>query len=88
MALDPNLKIISPWKDPSFDLRDRESAVDYANKKAFPSIRARRRSTAAIAISGTSATRAADLESPANEPKDDLWMISVPVTKRPTSRST
>ena len=26
MALDPTLKIIAPWKDPKFELRDRESA--------------------------------------------------------------
>ena len=36
MALDPKLKIISPWKDPNFGLRDRESAIDYANKKGVP----------------------------------------------------
>jgi len=35
-ALDPNLMIISPWKDPKFELRDRESAVDYAQKKKIP----------------------------------------------------
>src|SRR5947207_9181362 len=33
MALAPDLKIISPWKDPRFELRDRESAVEYAQKK-------------------------------------------------------
>src|SRR2546425_7089438 len=32
MALAPELKIISPWKDRSFELRDRESAVEYAAK--------------------------------------------------------
>src|SRR3974390_2832738 len=31
MALNPSLKIIAPWKDPGFELRDRESAIDYAN---------------------------------------------------------
>lgn len=36
MALGPDLKIIAPWKDPSFELRDRESAVDYATKKGIP----------------------------------------------------
>ena len=36
MALDPKLKIVSPWKDPSFELRDRESAVDYAQKHNIP----------------------------------------------------
>ncbi len=36
MALAPDLKIIAPWKDPSFELRDRESAVEYAQKKGIP----------------------------------------------------
>jgi argininosuccinate synthase len=36
MALAPQLKIIAPWKDPTFELRDRESAVDYAQKKGIP----------------------------------------------------
>jgi argininosuccinate synthase len=36
MALDPKLKIIAPWKDASFELRDRESAVEYAQKHNVP----------------------------------------------------
>jgi len=36
MALAPELKIIAPWKDPTFELRDRESAIDYALKKGVP----------------------------------------------------
>ena len=36
MALAPDLKIIAPWKDTQFQLRDRESAVEYAEKKGIP----------------------------------------------------
>ena len=36
MALGPDLKIIAPWKDPKFELRDRESAIEYAEKKGIP----------------------------------------------------
>jgi argininosuccinate synthase len=36
MALDPKLKIIAPWKDTKFELRDRETAVDYAQKHGIP----------------------------------------------------
>ena len=36
MALAPNLQIIAPWKDPSFELRDRESAIEYAEKHNVP----------------------------------------------------
>src|ERR1700753_2498796 len=32
MALAPDLKIIAPWKDTTFELRDRESAIEYAQK--------------------------------------------------------
>jgi argininosuccinate synthase len=83
MALAPQLKIIAPWKDPAFGLRDRESAIDYANKKGIPvdqskkKIYSRDRNLWHISHEG------ADLESPANEPKDDLWVITVPVSKAP-----
>ncbi len=83
MSLAPELKIIAPWKDPSFELRDRESAIDYANKKGVPveqskkKIYSRDRNLWHISHEG------ADLESPANEPKDDLWLISVPVSQAP-----
>jgi argininosuccinate synthase len=36
MALAPDLKIIAPWKDPTFELRDRESAIEYAEKHNVP----------------------------------------------------
>ncbi len=83
MALDPNLKIIAPWKDPTFELRDRESAIDYAHQKGVPveqskkKIYSRDRNLWHISHEG------ADLESPANEPQDDLWVMSVPVSKAP-----
>ena len=83
MSLDPALQIIAPWKDPTFGLRDRESAIDYANKMGVPvdqskkKIYSRDRNLWHISHEG------ADLESPANEPKDDLWVMSVPVSKAP-----
>ena len=83
MALDPSLKIISPWKDPKFTLTSREAAVDYAKKHKIPvgqtkkKIYSRDRNLWHISHEG------ADLEDPANEPKDDLFVISTPVSKTP-----
>ncbi|MDD4890245.1 MAG: argininosuccinate synthase [Phycisphaerae bacterium] len=83
MALDPSLAIIAPWKDPAFKLRSREAAVDYAVAKGIPvpttkkKIYSRDRNLWHISHEG------ADLEDPANEPKDDLWVLSVPVSKAP-----
>ncbi len=83
MALDPKLKIIAPWKDPKFELTSREAAVDYADKHGIPidqskkKIYSRDRNIWHISHEG------ADLEDPANEPKDELWVMSVPVSKSP-----
>ena len=83
MALDPKLKIIAPWKDPNFTLTSREAAVDYAKKRKIPidqskkKIYSRDRNLWHISHEG------ADLEDPANEPKDDLFVISRPVSKTP-----
>ncbi len=83
MALAPELKIISPWKDPAFELTSREAALEYAKARGIPvaqsgkKIYSRDRNLWHISHEG------ADLEDPANEPKDELWVISVPVSKAP-----
>ncbi len=83
MALDPSLKIIAPWKDPNFKLTSREAAVDYARKRHIPieqskkKIYSRDRNLWHISHEG------ADLEDPANEPKDNLFVISNPVSGTP-----
>jgi argininosuccinate synthase len=83
MALDPTLRIVAPWKDPEFGLTDRETAIDYAKSRGVPieqtkeKIYSRDRNLWHISHEG------ADLEDPANEPKDDLWVMSVPVSRAP-----
>jgi argininosuccinate synthase len=83
MALDPSLKIIAPWKDPNFKLTSREAAVDYAKLHKIPieqskkKIYSRDRNIWHISHEG------ADLEDPANEPKDEMWVMSKPISKTP-----
>jgi argininosuccinate synthase len=83
MSLAPGLKIISPWKDPDFELTSREAALEYAKARGIPiqqtakKIYSRDRNLWHISHEG------ADLENPANEPRDDLWVMSVPVSKAP-----
>jgi argininosuccinate synthase len=36
MAMDPNIQIIAPWKDPKWNISSREEAIDYAKKKNIP----------------------------------------------------
>jgi argininosuccinate synthase len=83
MALDPSLKIVAPWKDPKFTLTSREAAVDYAKKHKIPieqtkkKIYSRDRNLWHISHEG------AELEDPANEPKDDVYVISRPLSETP-----
>lgn len=83
MALDPSLKIIAPWKDSKFTLTSREAAVDYAKQHKIPitqnkkQIYSRDRNLWHLSHEG------ADLEDPANEPKDDLFVMSRPIAKAP-----
>jgi argininosuccinate synthase len=83
MALDPSLKIVAPWKDPKFKLTSREAAVDYAKKRKIPieqskkKIYSRDRNLWHISHEG------ADLEDPANEPKENLFVISRSISKTP-----
>ncbi|MBS3733366.1 MAG: argininosuccinate synthase [Phycisphaerae bacterium] len=83
MALAPELAIIAPWKDPTFDLTSREAAIAYAEARGIDvpvtseKIYSRDRNLWHISHEG------AELEDPANEPSDDLWMMSVPVAQAP-----
>jgi argininosuccinate synthase len=83
MALDPTLRIVAPWKDPNFKLRSREAAIDYAKARKIPidqskkKIYSRDRNLWHISHEG------ADLEDPWNEPKDDIFVMSRPVSKAP-----
>jgi argininosuccinate synthase len=83
MALAPELKIIAPWKDPNFTLTSREAAVEYAKQRRIPiqqsvkKIYSRDRNLWHISHEG------ADLENPANEPKDEMLVLCRPISKTP-----
>ena len=84
MALAPGLRIISPWKDPQFALTSRRAAVEYAKAKGIPvpvtkgKMYSRDRNLWHVSHEG------AELEDPANEPGESLWLMSAPVSKAPT----
>jgi len=83
MALDPNLKIIAPWKDPDFELTSREAAIAYAKARNIPidqttrKIYSRDRNLWHISHEG------GELEDTWNEPNDRMLVLSVPIEKAP-----
>ncbi|MGR6837475.1 argininosuccinate synthase [Syntrophomonas erecta] len=82
-ALNPDLKIIAPWRQ--WDIRSREDAIDYANSHGIEvpvskeKIYSRDRNLWHISHEG------GDLEDPANEPKNDLYVLTVPPEEAPNT---
>ncbi|MDY6913360.1 MAG: argininosuccinate synthase [Planctomycetota bacterium] len=83
MALAPKLKIIAPWKDPAFGLTSRQAAVKYAKAKGIRLAQTKKKIYSRDRNLWHVSHEGADLENLANEPKDALWMMSVPVSKSP-----
>ena len=75
-ALNPELKIVAPWRE--WDIRSREDAIDYAAAHGIEvpvskeKIYSRDRNLWHISHEG------GDLEDPANEPNNDLYVLTVP----------
>lgn len=80
-AFNPYLKIIAPWRE--WDIRSREDAIDYANAHGIEvpvskeKIYSRDRNIWHISHEG------GDLEDPANEPQNHLYMLTVPPEEAP-----
>ncbi len=83
MALAPKLAIVAPWKDPDFELTSREAAVEYAKARGIPIAQTKKKIYSRDRNLWHISHEGADLENPANMPKDDLWVMSVPVSKAP-----
>jgi len=83
MALAPDLVVIAPWRDPRWTLTSREAAVEYAEAHGIPiaqskkSIYSRDRNLWHISHEG------AELENPANEPSDKVFVLGPPPEKAP-----
>jgi argininosuccinate synthase len=87
MALAPKLRIISPWKDPDFiaELSSREKAIEYAKARGIPIAQSKRKIYSRDRNLWHISHEGADLEDLANMPRDDLWVMSVPVRKAPNT---
>ncbi|MCC6424348.1 MAG: argininosuccinate synthase [Phycisphaerales bacterium] len=84
MALDPKLKIISPWKDPGFELRDRESAVEYAQQKGIPIAQSKKKIYSQDRNLWHISHEGAEIEHPDKEPKWEACLtMCEPLEKTP-----
>jgi argininosuccinate synthase len=83
MALAPKLKIVAPWKDPSFELTSREAAIDYAKARGIAIAQSKKKIYSRDRNLWHISHEGADLENPVNEPKDTLFVMSRPIAKTP-----
>jgi argininosuccinate synthase len=86
MALDPSLTIVSPWKDPRFladGLTDRETAIEYAEKHGIPITQTKKKIYSQDRNLWHISHEGAEIEDPAREPLEQVYMMTVPVVKAP-----
>jgi argininosuccinate synthase len=86
MALDPTLAIISPWKDPRFladGLTDRETAIEYAERHGIPITQTKKKIYSQDRNLWHISHEGAEIEDPAEEPLEQVYTITVPVSQAP-----
>jgi argininosuccinate synthase len=83
MALDPTLKIISPWKDPLWNLHSREDCIVYAQQHNIPVTQSKKRIYSEDRNIWHISHEGGVLENPAVEPPDDVYTLSSTVENAP-----
>ncbi len=88
MALGPDLQIIAPWKDPSFELTSREAAVDYAHKKNVPIAQTKEKIYSRDRNLWHCSHEGAEIEHPDRRVEDRVWLMTAPVSQAPDKPET
>lgn len=80
-ALNPNLKIVAPWRE--WDIRSREDAIDYAEARGIPVPVTKSRPYSMDRNIWHLSHEGGDLEDPAKEAPDDVLLLTVSPEKAP-----
>lgn len=80
-ALNPDLKIIAPWRE--WEIRSREDAIEYAQARGIPVPVTKERPYSMDRNVFHLSHEGGDLEDPWNEPQNDLFMICNPPEAAP-----
>ncbi|MCU0609876.1 MAG: argininosuccinate synthase [Chitinispirillaceae bacterium] len=83
MALDPSLRIISPWKDPLWKLHSREDCIAYAEKRGIPISVSKKRIYSEDRNIWHISHEGGVLEDPGCEPPDNVYTLSSTVENAP-----
>jgi len=80
-ALNPDLKIIAPWRE--WDIKSRDDAIDYAKERGIPVPVTKARPYSMDRNLWHLSHEGGDLEDPWNEPQDHLYLLGVSPQKAP-----
>lgn len=83
MALDASLKLIAPWKDPRWTMHSREDCIAYAEKRNIPISQSKKRIYSEDRNIWHISHEGGVLESPGNEPPDNVYTLSNTVENAP-----
>jgi argininosuccinate synthase len=83
MALDPSLKIISPWKDPKWTMKSREDCLDYAASRNIPVSQSIKRIYSEDRNIWHISHEGGVLEDVSKEPPDDVYTLSKTIQNAP-----
>ena len=83
MALDPKLKIISPWKDPLWTMKSREDCLDYAAARNIPVSQSKKRIYSEDRNIWHISHEGGILEDVSKEPPDDVYTLSKTLQNAP-----
>jgi len=77
MALEPNVKIIAPWRDPNWTLNSREKMIAYAKQHSIPVPVSKAKPYSSDRNLLHISFEGGVLEDPWNEPPEDMFVLSV-----------
>ncbi|MBX3461950.1 MAG: argininosuccinate synthase [Planctomycetes bacterium] len=80
-ALAPDLEVIAPWRH--WDIQSREDALDYADRHGIPVAASRTKIYSRDRNLWHLSHEGGALESPANAPPDDVWMLTTDPRRAP-----
>jgi argininosuccinate synthase len=76
MALNPELQIIAPWKDPKWNLNSREACIEYAESRNVPISQSKKRIYSEDRNIWHISHEGGNLENPGQEPDADVYTLS------------
>ncbi|MBN2201577.1 argininosuccinate synthase [bacterium] len=87
-AVNPKLAVIAPWRDPKWNIRSREEAIDYAQAHGIPVAQTKKKIFSNDTNLWHRSSEGGVLEDPAQAPPDAVFSITVPPEKAPDRAET